>query len=255
MSLSKNEIKYLRSLQLKKFRQKYLEFTVEGYKSVNEFMKEDYEAGWYKLEDVYATGEYMEKLLHPFGCKEVTDDDLAKVSAFATSPGVIATVGLIPEYFSSLEDNLEELCLCLDDIRDPGNLGTIIRLADWYGLKHVFCSPACVDAYNPKTVAANMGSLARVRVMVTDLEELIDHSGIMHVYGAVMTGEPHYGINDNQRRILVIGNEANGISDPIRRRLTRLVTIPRLGQAESLNAAMATAILLDQFCGRRAFTG
>ncbi|MDR6966934.1 TrmH family RNA methyltransferase [Flavobacterium arsenatis] len=238
--VSKNQIKLITSLHQKKFRQVNNLFIAEGVKVINELLNSNFE-----LENIFAT-----ETLFPAIPKEkfnlIGENDLKKISAL-TVPNNCLAVFKIPEFKSIRESGL---IIALDDIRDPGNLGTILRLCDWFGIEQVICSEQTVDIYNPKVVQATMGSIARVNVAYRDLETYIKTTNIP-VFGTFMDGENIYKTNLPKQGIIVMGNEANGISSNIETLTKNRLTIPRFGnlqQIESLNVATATAIILSEFC-------
>ncbi|NRD20841.1 RNA methyltransferase [Winogradskyella eckloniae] len=236
--LSRNQIKLIKSLSLKKNRQQHGWFTVEGIKGISEFLNSNY-----NLKTLYTTKsmfEAPEHLVH-----DITATELKKVSALK-NPNVALAVFEIPEK-KPVQDT--GLIVALDDVRDPGNLGTIIRLCDWYGVVDLVCSVNTVDCYNAKVVQATMGSLTRVNVHYLDLEHYLNTSGLT-VMGTLLEGENIYTANIKQEGIVVLGNEANGISEAIKNCIDRQLTIPKFGTTkatESLNVANATAIVLSEF--------
>ncbi|MFB2117917.1 TrmH family RNA methyltransferase [Parapedobacter sp. 2B3] len=243
--LSKPQIRAVTSLQQKKFRREHGLFIVEGAKSVTEFLRSDY-----RVQTIYHTAQAAAKLPKiPQNIKSVEIDEqaLQRISALKTPQGVLALVA-IPDHLPLTGDMLRKnFHLVLDDIQDPGNLGTIIRTADWFGLTRVICSMGSVDAYNPKTVQATMGSLARMEVHYTDIAKLVAHSPVP-VFGAVLDGNPIYDTDFGVRGLVVLGNEGNGIGPAVLPHITHRVTIPRVGHAESLNVAISAAL----FCAELA---
>ncbi len=236
--LSKNQIKLIKSLSQKKSRQQLGLFTVEGIKGINEFLNSDFE-----LESLFTTKlifEARNQLVI-----QISETELRKITALK-NPNTALAIFKIPEQIKS--KNLG-LIVALDAIRDPGNLGTIIRLCDWYGVKDLVCSLNTVDCYNSKVVQATMGSLTRVNVTYLDLEDYLE-SNKTDVFGTFMTGENIYTANLPSEGIVILGNEANGISESINSMVNRQITIPQFGKnksAESLNVANATAIILSEF--------
>lgn len=227
--VAKNEIKRIRSLHQKKYRTRHGLFLAEGVKLVTDLLDSPLEAcGLYASEE----GILDEAVV-------VAEAELRKMSALS-QPSKVLGVFRIPLQVSPV---WEGWTLALDGVRDPGNLGTLIRLADWFGIRQVLCSPDTVDCFNPKVLQATMGSIGRVPVICEPLEEAIHHSGLP-AYGASMEGEPVGGVSLPQDGILVLGSESHGLSAPIRERLAQTVAIPSFGQAESLNVATAGAILL-----------
>ena len=237
--LSNNQIKLVRSLRQKKYRIEHGLFIAEGMKLVNELIQSDFE-----LENLFCTEDY-ERVSENSKCQHVTEKELSRISNLST-PNKVLGLFKIPENRTIPG---EGLIVVLDGINDPGNLGTIIRLCDWFGVAHLVCSSNTVDCYNPKVVQATMGSLARIPISYTDLESYLNATATP-VFGAVMDGENLYKTTLSQNAILVLGSEANGISEPIEHLLTHRLTIPRYDSSvltESLNVATATAILLNEF--------
>lgn len=237
--VSKNQIKLITSLQQKKYRIINQMFFAEGVKVIQELLNSNFE-----LEHLYTTQYDFEDVL---GKKKslIHETDLKKISALAT-PNSCLALFKIPEEKSIIESGL---IIALDDVRDPGNLGTILRLCDWYGVEQVICSKESVDIYNPKVVQATMGSISRVNVTYVDLEAYISQTNLK-VYGTFMEGENIYKSSLPQEGIIVMGNEANGISEEIEALIKNRITIPRFGKlqkAESLNVATATGIILSEF--------
>ena len=239
--LSKNQIKLIKSLQKKKFRKLYQLFIAEGVKVIQELLNSNYE-----LVELFTTQELfpnVEKTKLNF----ISETDLKSISALVT-PNECLAVFIIPEKVQV--DYSNTLQIALDDIRDPGNMGTIIRLADWFGVQNIICSEATVDVFNPKVIQSTMGSIARVNVMYCDLKkELL--SAKVPVYGTLLEGKNIYAEKLMQPSIIVLGNESNGISPEIQKLITHKITIPRFGtlqQTESLNVATATAVVLSEFC-------
>lgn len=183
-----------------------------------------------------------------FPCEEITESELAKISSLSSPNQVLAVVETPREIKANID---EELVMMLDGVRDPGNFGTIIRCADWFGIEYIFCSQDCVELYNPKVVQATMGSIFRVNVVYADLKGVIKkirkNNPLKPVYGASLNGENIYDLNLNQNAILVMGSESHGISEEVRELITKDVTIPRFGKGESLNVAIASAILCSEF--------
>ena len=237
--VSKNQIKLIKSLSQKKFRNKHGLFVVEGLKGVREFLNSDFE-----LVSLYTAGSYFEvseELLI-----RVDEKDLRKISFLKTPQQAIA-IFRIPEI---KEINVKGLVVALDGVRDPGNLGTIIRLCDWFGIENMVCSEDTVDCYNPKVVQASMGSLTRVKVFYGNLADILARNRDIPVYGAMLEGENIYKNELPDSAFIVMGNEANGVSEEIESLLTHRLNIPQYGNSqdtESLNVATATAIILSEF--------
>jgi len=237
MSLSKNYIKLITSLSQKKYRLKHKLFVVEGVKVVHEFLNSSYE-----LEIVFSTDtdfSSTDKFI------EVTDQELKKISSLK-NPNKVLAIFKIPNQINPI---MGGLILALDSINDPGNLGTIIRLCDWFGIEQLVCSNETVDCFNSKVVQASMGSLTRVAVSYLDLKKYLQNASVP-IFVADMDGLDVYKTKLPDSAVLVLGNEANGISDEIKQLVTTKITIPRYGafqQTESLNVATASAILLSEF--------
>lgn len=214
-------------------------FVVEGVKSVFEFLQSEY-----VVEQLYYTPQAatkMPKIPQNVKSETIGETELKKISALKTPQGVLAVVR-IPS-FPPLNDEMFRgtFHLVLDDIQDPGNLGTIIRTAEWFGMKRIICSSSSVDAYNPKVVQASMGSLSRMQVYYTDVAALLKRISVP-VFGAVLDGTSVYRTDFGQEGVIVLGNEGNGIGDAVLPLIDRPVTIPRVGQAESLNVAVSAAV-------------
>jgi len=241
--LSKNQIKLITSLQQKKQRFSCQLFFAEGIKGIQELLESNFE-----LVHLYTTQNDFDEVSKD---KKVfiNEQELKKITALAT-PNTCLAVFKIPD---EKKINESGLILALDAIRDPGNLGTILRLCDWFGIRQIICSKETVDVYNPKVVQATMGSLARVNVNYIDLENFISQTHLP-VFGTFMDGDNIYKTNLPQEGIIVMGNEANGISPELEKLIKNRLTIPRFGtlqKTESLNVATATAIVLSEF--RRGF--
>jgi len=243
--LSKNRIKYINSLKIKKYRQLHQSFIVEGAKSVLELLDSDFET-----EFVLVTKEFQQKYssiltAHQTILETVTMQELEGLGSFQTNDSCLAVAKTKQNEF--LSPDKTEYVLVLDDVRDPGNLGTIIRVADWYGIKKIICSQDTTDVYNPKVVAASKGSLNRVRLFYTDLSSyLAANVAGKDVIGAFLGGKSLYDYAfASQGGFIVMGNESNGIGSEVEKYVTHKIMIPRVGEAESLNVGIATAVMLD----------
>lgn len=237
--LSKNQLKFIVSLQQKKYRNKHGLFIAEGVKVVNEFLNSQYRCSMLFCTDEFTPEHNRDKITH------ISHKELEKISVLK-SPNKVLGVFEIPQPIAFKD---EGLIVALDGVNDPGNLGTIIRLCDWFGVSQLLCSENSVDCYNSKVVQASMGSLTRVAVRYENLVDLLQRSKLPK-YGAFMNGEPVYSKEIETAAILVLGNEANGISSEIESLLDTRISIPRYGslqETESLNVATATAILLNEF--------
>lgn len=245
--LSKAKIKYLQSLQQKKQRIKENVFLVEGEKIVDEVLRQQL----FKVHSIYATEEWINKnaaILTPYetSLTITSPNGLKKISSLKTPNSVLAVLEM-PNYTPLVDKIQTSLNLVLQNIQDPGNMGTIIRIADWFGIPHIFCSKGCVDIYNSKVVQASMGGFLRVQVHYLDLENLFQEHPTLPVYGAVLGGENAFKQPLNKPSFLLIGNEGKGLSDSIQNQITHKITIPKMGGAESLNAGVATGILCALF--------
>ncbi len=237
--VSKNQIKLISSLQQKKYRIANRLFIAEGVKVIQELLQSNFE-----LEHLYTTRNDFEEVL-PARKTIIQDADLKKISAL-TTPNTCLAVFKMPAEKKIME---EGLVLALDSIRDPGNLGTILRLCDWFGVKQLVCTKETVDIYNPKVVQATMGSIARVNVNYIDLNDFVARTKL-RVFGTFMDGDSIYKTDLPKEGIIIMGNEANGISQELEKMIQNRLTIPRFGdlqKTESLNVATATAILLSEF--------
>lgn len=236
MMLSKNEIKYIQSLCHKKHRQAEGLFIAEGPKVVTELLESDY-----RVRDVYAVKEWISA--NPgVQAKEITPETLEKISALQAPNQVLAVA---EQRIHTGEPEPETgITLALDGIRDPGNMGTIIRIADWFGISQIVAGEDTVELYNPKVIQATMGSFMRVRIWYKPLASFLTDSKVP-VYGALLNGTAVYEQPPVANGILVIGNESKGIREDVLPLVQHALTIPRIGGAESLNAAVATGILLS----------
>lgn len=244
--LSKNKIKYIKSLELKKNRKDEKVFVAEGHKSVDELLTV------FSCKIIVATSEWIgrHENINAQEIIEVSEEELAKAS-FLKNPQAVLAVFSQPEYKLDLTLPQTSLCLALDDVQDPGNLGTILRVADWFGIENVFCSPGTADIYNPKTVQATMGAISRVRVHYCDLAAFISSLKDVNVYGTFLDGKNMYDSPLSENGLIVMGNEGNGISAQIEELVNSKLFIPNFpaGRAtsESLNVAMATGIICAEF--------
>ncbi|MCB0548960.1 MAG: RNA methyltransferase [Phaeodactylibacter sp.] len=253
MTISKNKEKFITSLRLKKFRQKYNNFIVEGDKMVRELLVQSPEkvVALYALESWLAGTEDARRVSSD-KCFSVSPAGLKRVSNLNT-PNQVLAVAEIPEVEVDPQQVKHTLSLFLDGIQDPGNLGTILRIADWFGIHYVFLSPDCVDPYNPKVVQASMGALLRVHCVEASIGTLCEQHPGLPVYGAVMEGENVFTAElKGASGMIVIGSEGKGISPEAERYLSHRIAIPPAAhsRADSLNAAIATGILCAVFLAR-----
>ena len=251
--ISKNKIKYLRSLKLKKFRQKYNNFTVEGDKIVLELLQ----SSNVEIESIIATEDWQKQYFNQTLGKSslietATENDIKKFSNFTTPSSVFVVVQKLD---SAWKDNVikNNFSLYLDGIQDPGNFGTILRIADWFGIPYVFCSSQCADLYHPKVIQASMGAFLRLNVISTSFDSVLERCKDMPFYGTVLDGNDIFSTKKYQNGCIVIGNEGQGISPDILEKLTHRILIPKgeNGGAESLNAAVATGIVCAILTGSK----
>jgi TrmH family RNA methyltransferase len=246
--ISKNQMKLIRSLNVKKFREQEGLFVAEGEKIVGELLNSSF-----KIHAVYFIHGWKHEGMHNQEniFYEITNEELKKISMLE-SPNKVLAIAHIPETKIDLKNLPGDLTLVLDNIQDPGNLGTIIRTADWFGLKNIICSNESVDAFNSKVVQSSMGSLFRTNLFYADLKSVlkqIKEKFKIPVYGAVIDGENIINKKLSQNGILIMGNESKGISSELLNFIDEKITIPKSGKssAESLNVAISTAILCYKF--------
>ncbi|HNP20044.1 MAG TPA: RNA methyltransferase [Fulvivirga sp.] len=238
--ISNTTAKFIKSLQLKKYRKKEQKFLVEGEKSVLEVIQSRF-----KVTMIMGTEDFIFRNRSLLTALEVIPTTSAKLQAlgtFKTNDSALAVVEIQPEAKLSIPTN--EFILALDGVNDPGNLGTIIRIADWYGFKNIIASRETADFYNPKVISSSKGSFTRIGLHYCDLLDTLKDLHIP-IYGTFMDGENVHGISFKKNGVLVMGNEANGISKEVETLVSQKITIPKFGEAESLNVAMATAVICD----------
>lgn len=246
MALSKNRIKYIHSLEQKKNRKAEKVFLAEGPKLVGDLL------GHFACRFLVATSEWLSQNPHLSvdDVSEVTEEELSRASLLKTPQQVLAVFEQ-PDYTIDVSVINSSLCLALDDIQDPGNLGTIVRLADWFGIEHIFCSPSTVDVYNPKAVQATMGGIVRVKLHYTPLPQLISNLNNIPIYGTLLDGDNLYAQKLSSNGLIIMGNEGNGIGDEVAKLINRKLYIPNYPldrkTSESLNVAIATAIVCGEF--------
>lgn len=248
-AISKNRLKSLRALQLKKYRLSEGLFIAEGDKIVSELLNA---RGW-QIEQIFALPTWINRhqnALQPYTdiTTAVTETDMAAISSLHTPASVAALLALPTPLPARMQP--QQWYIALDRLNDPGNMGTILRIADWFGIEQVFCSLDSVEVFNPKTIQAAMGSLWRVRVVPTNLAELFAQHPHIPVYGAMLQGDNLFDLQQQPtaRGCIVIGSESHGIQTALQPYLQYRITIPRIGHAESLNAAVATGIICAQLC-------
>ena len=240
--LSKNELKYIQSLCQKKQRVQEGLFLAEGPKLAQEIFSSDY-----RVEKLYATAEWISENSVNIDVTEVTEMELSKMSSLQTPNEVLMVCRQ-----KILKDEpvfKKTISIILDGLQDPGNMGTIIRIADWFGIKQIIASEDTVEFYNPKVIQSTMGSFIRVKCWYRNLNEVLSAAKVP-VYGALLNGKSINKTTALKEGILVIGNESKGIRESLMPLISEAITIPRIGKAESLNAAVATGILLSHLCGK-----
>ena len=240
--LSKSKLKYIQSLGQKKFRQQEGLFIAEGPKLVNDLLEMKNSS----IQEIFALKEWIEdnkKIADSYQVVEITTIELEKISQLSSPNQVVAVVKQF-----AIDENIEvkdKITLVLDNIQDPGNMGTIIRIADWYGVDQIVCNTQSADMYNPKVIQSTMGSIARVKVFYTELSNWLVKQNTIPIYAAMLNGDDVTVMQKIKEGIIVIGNESKGISDDVLKLVSKKITIPQKGKAESLNAAVATGIILS----------
>lgn len=261
--LTKKQLQFVNSLKQKKYREEHQLFIAEGPKMVSELLKSEIE-----VKQLYATKAFLSKkaVEKQIDCVEIGYSELERLSSLVT-PNEVLAVCKIPNYVFNKTELKGKLTLILDSIKDPGNMGTIIRIADWFGIETIICSRESADAYNPKVIQSTMGSIARIKLHYLNLmdffNELKDESLLntgFPVFGALLEGENIYTKGLTAEGFIVIGNESKGISDSILPYITEKISIPSFshyrpdkGEAESLNAAVAAAIICSEFRRRTGY--
>ena len=243
--LSKMQLKYIQSLGQKKSRDEEGLFIAEGPKIIDEFLKHTRRA----VKQVYALKNWIDENKEKIGnteLHEIDETELGRMSQLKTPNQVLAVVKKFESNASA--DLKNKITIALDTIQDPGNMGTIIRIADWFGVKNIICSKDSADIYNSKVVQATMGSIARVNIVYTDLQKWLTENKWAGVYAAALSGKPVNVVGKLKEGIIIIGNESKGINEEILASVTEKISISRIGEAESLNAAVATGIILSHIC-------
>jgi len=245
--LSRAQIKYIQSLRHKKYRQKFSQFVAEGDKIASEILS----SGHLRISALYALDSWIGANSLTLDQKPglqiqgITHQELSQISSL-TTPHSVLVVAEIPATTNLSPRGM--LSLLLENIQDPGNMGTLIRTADWFGIRNLYCSSGCADPYGPKTVQASMGSIARVEIMETNLGSLIqEHPGISS-FAAVLNGIDINAFHRVKEGLILIGNESRGLTPELALACTHRVTVPRLGHAQSLNAAVAAGIICSRLC-------
>ena len=246
--LSKNDIKNIKSLEHKKFRDEKGLFIAEGHKLVGELL------GVFRCVLLAATDEWIENhgRIPAERVETVTSDELKRASLLRSPQDVLAVFSIPDDQETMKSVATGNLVLALDDVQDPGNMGTIVRIADWFGIKDIFCSRGTADIFNPKAVQATMGALARVRIHYTDLiKEISSLPASVPIYGTFLDGQTIYDTELSGNGVIIMGNEGNGISPEVGKTVNRRLYIPNWPAgavtSESLNVAIATAIVCSEF--------
>ncbi|MNS38798.1 23S rRNA (uridine(2479)-2'-O)-methyltransferase [compost metagenome] len=247
--ISKSQISFVKSLHNKKYREEHGLFIVEGVKMVNELLESSF-----KVHSIFSTENYLKNItninpnIEKAAIHEVSESELQKISCLHTPNEVFALVQTPINYIDNQQFNeglTTHWSIMLDDVQDPGNMGTIIRIADWFGIKTLITSLNSVEVYNPKVVQSTMGSIFRINMISTDLEKVLNTIKAP-VYGALLEGENLYKAAFNQPGIILMGNESKGISEKLRKFISYPLSIPGYGKAESLNVGIATAIFCSE---------
>ena len=254
--LSGTRVKHIHSLKQKKFREIHRQFLAEGSKLVTEILESPF-----NVTSIYASADWLKRnesilLSKKIPYQEISEKEMTRITALS-SPSPALAITEIP--IQVIPGTINDLVLVLDDIRDPGNLGTIIRIADWFGIGSVICSENTVDLYNQKVIQATMGSVLRVRVAYVDLPQFLSSlPDDINIYGTFPTGENIYSVKLELKGIILIGNESTGISQEIISKVTNKISIPSFSKtsgqgehAESLNASVAAAVICSEFRRRK----
>ena len=241
---TKNKARLIKSLHEKKHRNETGLFLVEGEKNVTELLTSDF-----VTDSLLVTNKFFEENKELIENKNITCDivdqnEIEKVSTLESNNAALAVVRQKENLSFKMSEN--DLVIALDDVRDPGNLGTIIRIADWYGIKNIIASETTADFYNSKVISATKGSFMRVKVFYTDLSSFLSQTKLP-IFGAFLEGESVHTIKFPKEGILLMGNESRGISENIEKYVSKKITIPSFGKAESLNVSVATAVILDNW--------
>ncbi|MFN6945346.1 MAG: TrmH family RNA methyltransferase [Cytophagaceae bacterium] len=241
--ISKNHVKFIKSLQIKKFRRLHQQFLIEGAKNITELLQSDFEITALFLTENFKQYCLTDIQMRCHNVHWVKENDLENIGSFSSNNTGIA--------IAKMKDNIPfdpqkgEYILVLDQVKDPGNLGTIIRIADWYGITRVVCSEDTAEFYNPKVISATMGSFTRINLFYTNLAAYLNKNSDFQVYGAVLGGSSIYDSKFSKDGFILMGNESSGIREDLLGYIDHKITIPKRGGAESLNVAVATGIICD----------
>ena len=243
--ISKHQAKFIKSLKLKKYRKKASSFLVEGAKSVLELVNSNFQVDLVIATEKFARAH--DDTLKPLNQSLiiVSEKELGALGTLESNDQALAVAKMkahqLPNQFA------DELILMLDDVRDPGNFGTIIRTADWYGINTVIASESSAEFYNPKVISSTMGSFTRVNIFYHKLEDVLGNLPGYVVYGAFLDGQSIHVLPIQKPAVIVMGNESHGVADSLKPFIQKTISIPRFGRAESLNVAISTGIILDHF--------
>lgn len=250
--ISKTKIRFIKSLQNKKVRDEERLFVIEGDKLVKEFLLAKVPIYMLVAKPEFITGLRSELKMHVNTIEDVKYDELKQMSTLKTPHNAMAVVP-IPELEFNISEITNQFCVALDFVQDPGNMGTIIRAAGWFGIKNIVCSPDCVDVYNPKVIQASMGALLHVKVFYHDLKKLLEFAvkSSIPVFGTLLEGDSIYTHKLDNKGIILLGNESKGISDKLLPFITEKIKIPRFSNAregiDSLNVGMAASVVFSEF--------
>lgn len=237
--ISKNKIKWIRSLQMKKTRDEEGLYVIEGEKMIEEVISSFPE----RIHTLVHTADFKPSCtLNSAEIYCVNQLSLEQASGLKTPNKALAVLKKINHPFPEKA----QLIIALDGVQDPGNMGTILRIADWFGIDHIVCSPSTVEVYNPKVVQSSMGAILRIKIHYTDLDLFLSHYP-EPVYGALLEGKNIYQTKLGEKGVILLGNEGNGISVKLQNKITHKISIPRFGHAESLNVSVATGIIVSEF--------
>ena len=241
--ISKQLAKFVKSLKLKKYRKKASAFVVEGAKNVLELIASDFNIKHLFITEKFLH-DYRDQLQSELQYTVCTEKELTNIGTFQSNEYALA-VAMMKDQRSDLKN--EKIILALDDVQDPGNLGTIIRISDWYGIKNIIASPETADFYNPKVINASMGSFTRVNIQYLDLLVFFGEHSSSRVYGTFLEGKNIHQLKPNFPAVILMGSESSGIGKNLESFVDEKITIPKFGKAESLNVAVSTAVICDNF--------
>jgi RNA methyltransferase, TrmH family len=255
--ISKNKIRFIKSLQIKKIRDQERLYVIEGDKLVKEFLAANVPVEMVVAKPEFLAGLSADLTKYVSEQESISYEELKQISTLKTPHNALAVVRM-PDIEMNISEILKGLCVALDFVQDPGNMGTIIRAAGWFGIKNIICSPDCVDVYNPKVIQASMGALLHVNVYYEDLKKIFTSAkaGSVPIFGTLLEGSSIYSHKLNNKGIILLGNESKGISDDLLDFITDKIKIPKFSTAregiDSLNVGMAAAIVFSEFLRKSA---